>query len=123
MTTIARTVGRLLCVGCAAVLATGATAQAQTPGTPPNHDRMAMMAKCQTMMAGMKTQQSKLDDLVAKMNAATGQPKIEQMAAVMTELVAQQKAMRGQMKCMHDAPAAPANPSKEKPEGGHEQHH
>ncbi len=123
MTTIARTLGRLLCVAGAVVLATGATAQAQSRETPPTHDRMAMMAKCQTMMAGMTTEQSKIDDLIAKMNAATGQSKIEQMAAVLTELVAQQKAMHGQMKRMHDAPGGPANPQKEKPEAGHEQHH
>ena len=123
MTHTAKTLRRLLCFGCVAGLTTVATLQAQTRETPPAHDRAAMMANCQTMMAGMKAEQDKLDDLVAKMNAATGQLKIDQMAAVLTELVAHQKAMRAHMMSMGQEPAAPANAPKEQPEAGHEQHH
>lgn len=122
MTLRARTMRRLFCVSCVAALATVATAQAQTQDTPPAHDRMAMKTKCQTMMASMKTAEARLDELVARMNSATGQQKVEQIAAVLTEMVAQRKAMHGSMACMNDA-AVPANPPKEKPEAGHEQHH
>jgi len=41
----------------------------------------------------MRENQRKLDDLVAKMNAATGEAKVDAIAAVVTELVAQRKAM------------------------------
>jgi hypothetical protein len=116
------TFGRSLCIGCVAGLAMAATLQAQTRETPPTHDRAAMMANCQTMMAGMKADQDKLDDLIAKMNAATGQLKIDQMAAVLTELVAHQKAMGAHVMSMHQDPAA-ANAPKEQPQAGHEQQH
>jgi pyruvate/oxaloacetate carboxyltransferase len=123
MTDTAKTLRRLLSIGCVAGFTTVVTVQAQTHETAPAHDRMAMMANCQSMMAGMKANQDKLDDLVAKMNAATGQPKIEQMAAVLTELVAQQKAMRAHTMHMDRAPAAKTNTQQEQPPAGHEQHH
>jgi pyruvate/oxaloacetate carboxyltransferase len=122
MTLTALTPRLLLCVGCVAGLTTVAALQAQTQEKPLTHDRAAMMASCQAMMAGMKADQDTLDDLLAKMNAATGQPKIDQMAAVLNELVAHQKAMRAHMMSMHQS-AAPANVPKEQPEAGHEQHH
>jgi len=118
MTHTAQPWRRLLCIGCVAGLTTVVTLQAQTPQTTPSHDRMAMMANCQTMMAGMKANQDKLDELIAKMNAATGPLKIEQMAAVLTELVAQEKAMRAHMMQMDGASAEKAQPKAE-----HEQQH
>lgn len=122
MTLTAKTPRLLLCIGCVAGLTTIAAVQAQAQEKPPTQDRTAMMANCQTMMAGMKADQGKLDDLIAKMNAATGQVKIDQMAAVLTELVANQKAMRAHMMSMHE-PAAPANQPGQQPEAGHGQHH
>jgi hypothetical protein len=122
MSDTGRTFGRLLCVGCVAALTTVATVQAQSHETAAPHDRTAMMAGCQSMMAGMKADQAKLDELVAKMNAATGQLKIEQMAAVLTELVAHQKEMRAHMMHMGAAPAV-QNLANEQPQAGHEQHH
>lgn len=115
MTLAARTPRLLLCVGCVAGLTTVVALQAQTQEKPPAHDRPAMMA-------GMKADQDKLDDLIAKMNAATGQLKIDQMAAVLTALVAHQKAMRAHMMSMHE-PAAPANAPRQRPEADHDQHH
>jgi len=53
-------------------------------------DQHAMMM---TMMADMQARQKKLDDLVAQMNTATGQEKIEQMAAVITEMASMHKGM------------------------------
>jgi hypothetical protein len=52
-----------------------------------------MMADHQKMMADMKASQKKLDDLVAAMNQATGDDKVGKMAAVVTEMVAQQREM------------------------------
>jgi hypothetical protein len=122
MTHTAKALARLLCVGLVASFTTVATLHAQSPETPPAHDRAAMMANCQSMMAGMKADQARLDELVAKMNAATGQLKVDQIAAVLTELVAHQKAMHAHMMSMGGTPAAPANPPKAQPEAGHEQH-
>jgi hypothetical protein len=123
MTHTAKAFARLLCAGCVAGFTVVATLHAQVPQTPPAHDRAAMMANCQSMMAGMEADQAKLDDLVAKMNAATGQLKVDRIAAVLNELVARQKAMHAQMMSMGGTPAAPANPPKAPPEAGHEQHH
>ncbi len=45
------------------------------------------------MMADMKAGDAKLDALVKDMNAATGDAKVDAIAAVVNELVRQQKAM------------------------------
>ncbi len=63
--------------------------------------REAMMAKHQEMMAEMESMDAKLDSLVAAMNAATGDDKVNAMAAVLEELVGQRKAMREKMQPMH----------------------
>jgi hypothetical protein len=52
--------------------------------------QQAMMLK---MMADMQAKQKTLDDLVAKMNAASGQDKIDLMAAVLTEMASMHKGM------------------------------
>jgi hypothetical protein len=121
MTRIANALGKSFCVGCLAAITLGGTVDAQT--TPPARGGMAMMADCQKMVGAMTAGQEKLDDLIAKMNAATGQLKVDQMAAVLTELVAQQKAMRAHMMCMGHHAAPPANTPKEQPPAAHEQHH
>ena len=70
-----------------------------------------MMVGCQKMMADINVVDEKLDDLIAKMNAATGQQKIDQIAAVPTKLVAQQKAMHIHMTMMgHDSAPVPETP-------------
>jgi hypothetical protein len=56
-----------------------------------------MTAHCQQMMADMQATQKKLDDLVASMNAAKGEEKIDRVAAVVTEMVAQHRQMMGAM--------------------------
>lgn len=105
--------------GCAAslILAVPSLA-AQTPTpTPKPHHAMAdkakppvdMAAKCQAMMAehekmmaDMKAADQRLDDLVAKMNAASATDKATATAAVVTEMVAQRRTMRdGMMKMQH----------------------
>ena len=123
MTHTAQTLRNGVWIGCLAAIALVATPQAQTKEMPSHaHAAMGMMADCQTMMAEMKASQEKLDDLIAKMNAATGDQKIAQMAAVLTELVAHQKAMHARMTMMAHESAPLPNPSGEQPPVGHEQH-
>jgi len=57
----------------------------------------AMMAEREQMMTGMKAADQRLDDLVAKMNAASGMEKTDAAAAVVNEMVAQRRAMRDGM--------------------------
>lgn len=106
-----------IAAGCAAVLMSAMPSLAgQMPQAPPNaataktkpHPRMAtdMAAKCQAMMADhekmmteMKAADQRLDDLVAKMNAASGAEKGDAIAAVVNEMVTQRRTMRdGMMK-------------------------
>ena len=63
-------------------------------------DESAMMAMHKEMMARMEAMDSKLDDLVNKMNAAKGSKKVDATAAVVNEFVAQRKQMRQQMMTM-----------------------
>ncbi len=58
------------------------------------------MAKHQKMMAEMESMDAKLDSLVAAMNAATGDNKVDAIAAVLEELVGQRKVMREKMQHM-----------------------
>ena len=60
-----------------------------------------MMKMHQQMMAEMKAGGEKLDALVAHMNCAGGAAKVDAVAAVVTELVRQQKAMHQHMDQMH----------------------
>lgn len=60
-----------------------------------------MMADHEKMMAGMKAADQRLDGLVATMNAAAGQAKVDATAAVVVEMVAQRKTMRDEMMSMH----------------------
>lgn len=112
-------------IGCFAAVMLAATLQAQTdePSAARQH-QMAMMGTGHSMMADMQAGQEKLDDLIAKMNAATGPQKMDQMAAVLTELVAQQKAMHAHMMSMmgHE-PGPHASAPNGQPQVGREQHH
>jgi hypothetical protein len=56
-----------------------------------------MMAERAKMAAEMAAQARKLDELVAQMNAAKGADKIDKVAAALTELVSQHKAMHSRM--------------------------
>ncbi len=67
---------------------------------PPNMQDMMKMH--QQMMAEMKAADSKLDTLVKEMNAASGEAKVNAVAAVVTELVRQQKSMHERMGQMHE---------------------
>ena len=79
----------------------------QTPDqAKPQSDMMAkckaMMAEHSKMMAEVQAADQRLDGLVAKMNAASGQAKFDATAAAVTEIVAQRKTMReSMMKMQH----------------------
>jgi hypothetical protein len=63
----------------------------------------AMMADQQKMMADIQAADRRLDDLVGKMNAASGMEKADATAAVVNEMVTQRRAMRdGMMKMQHE---------------------
>jgi hypothetical protein len=107
-------------VGCAALVISGMSGLAgQTPQAPNQaatakatlQSGMAaeMAAKCQAMMADqekmmaeMKSADQRVDELLTKMNAASGPEKVDATAAVVNELVNQRRAMRdGMMKMQH----------------------
>jgi hypothetical protein len=60
----------------------------------------SMMAHHKEMMARMEAMDTRLDELVKKMNAATGSRKADAVAAVVNELVVQRKQMREHMMAM-----------------------
>ena len=62
----------------------------------------AMMAEHEKMMAEIKAADQRLDGLVTKMNAASGQAKVDATAATVTEIVAQRRTMRDRMMGMHE---------------------
>ena len=99
--------------GCAAVVMSAMPGFAGQATQAPKPMAMAkatpdagMAAKCQAMMADhekmmteMKAADQRLDDLVAKMNAASGMEKADATAAVVNEMVTQRRTMRdGMMK-------------------------
>jgi predicted transcriptional regulator len=97
-------------------------AQPQKPAAKPQtHEHLAvkptgqpdMAAKCQEMMkqheqmmAEQKAADQRLDDLVAKMNSASGQARVDATAAVVNEMVTQRKAMMESMMKMHQGTMA-----------------
>ena len=88
----------LLALGSGVGRLTGAaTASAQQP-SPNMGDMMKMHEQ---MMAAMKANEAKLDALVTQMNAASGSAKVDSMAAVVNEMVRQQKVMHEHMAQMH----------------------
>jgi hypothetical protein len=87
-----------------------AAGRAQNP--PAASDPHPKMAGQQPMMASMQAADKKLDDLVAQLNAARGDERLDKVIAVVKELVAERKAMREMMAgrggmMMNREPAAP----------------
>ena len=62
-----------------------------------------MTAKHETMVATTDAMDARLGELVAKMNSATDSRKVDAVAAVVTELIAQRKEMRQSMMGSHQA--------------------
>lgn len=76
------------------------------------------MAEQKAMMAKMAAADQKLADLVARMNAATGEDKVAAVAAVLNELVAQRNQMHQSCGMMKTAPTA-ATEATEPDHGAH----
>ena len=77
------------------------SAQASQPHAQSPSNMQDMMKMHEQMMADMKAADSRLDALVKEMNAAGGEARVNAVAAVVTELVRQQKAMHEHMGQMH----------------------
>jgi hypothetical protein len=54
------------------------------------------------MLADMKEQDAKIDALVAKMNAAKGNAKVDAIAELLTAMVQQRRSMEARMMQMHE---------------------
>jgi len=106
--------GAIPAIGIAAAVTFGGVLAAQTQtDKPQGHRHMMMMGEqekggmmeeCQAMMQKHKEMMQKqgameteLDSLVATMNSARGDAKIDAMAALLAKLVEQRKAMHGMM--------------------------
>ena len=98
-------------VFAAVLMANGTSAQESESkaGMPPGGGQSGMMsgnpqmmAMHSKMMADMKAMDASLDLKVAAMNAARGRAKVDAMAAVINEMVAQHKQMMATMMGMHD---------------------
>ena len=70
-----------------------ATAKAE-PHSGMSAKCQAMMAEQEQVMTDVKAADQRLDDLVAKMNAASGMDKVAATATVVTELVTQRRTMQ-----------------------------
>ena len=101
-----------LCAGVGLATLVAQTSEQQSTPTPSpmntmgmnqnqekSSDRTGMMGKGQ-MMSYLKDQDAELDKLVAEMNSASADKKLGAVAAVVTKLVEQRKAMHEQMQKM-----------------------
>lgn len=107
---------RPLALGCAIALAAVAPSMANGPApqtattSQPQKAPADLSAKCQammaehaTLMADMKSADERLDTLLSKMHTASGQEKVDAVAAVVSELVTQRKTMRDRMMSMNQS--------------------
>lgn len=90
----------------AALSTTIVLAQPPTAGQKDMAEHNQRMADQKGMMAKMATADQKIADLVAKMNAATGEEKVTAMTALINELVAQRTQMHESCGMMNKAPTA-----------------
>jgi len=95
--------GRLI-GGIIVLMLTASTAPAQQTGAEPRNPHPGMGAGHGMAMMMSDALNRRLDSLVARMNGATGSRKVDAMAAVITELVAQRRAMRAHHREMMHAP-------------------
>lgn len=96
----------IVAIAIAAVVTATVVVVAQAPAVSGHHDSvtepsarhaMASMPQRQQMMQNMTAADQKLAELIAAMNAATGDKKVDAIAAVVTELAAQHQRMMEQM--------------------------
>ena len=88
---------RIILLGLAGSLLLASGASAQKPGRQQGDTMNAMRGRPMTgemMMSMMDSADARLDRLVSTMNKTTGSRKVQAMAAVINELVAQRKMMR-----------------------------
>ena len=85
--------------GLVALILSASAVVAQQPGTP-NAERRAGMAGSRMTMVMMDSLNRRLDSLVDRMNHTKGQQKLQEMAAVINELVVQRKALHWRMRQM-----------------------
>jgi len=83
----------LVLAGTLAIAGGSARMQEPPPGTH-DHGQQTMR------MMDMSERDKKLDELVARLNAAWGNDRIDALVAVVNELVAERKAMQDRMKGM-----------------------
>jgi hypothetical protein len=82
--------------------AQGAPQSPSAPGRQQGQPGMAEMMKMhEQMMAEMKVSDGRLDALVKEMNAASGNARVDAIAAVVNELARQNRAMHEHMGQMH----------------------
>lgn len=86
----------------AAGMAMSAQQQGQQPGMPNQARCQQMMSQRGDMVQRMDAMDKKMDDLIAEMNKARGDRKVDAMAKVITEMAAQRKEMHESMMQMTD---------------------
>jgi hypothetical protein len=115
----------------------GASVSGQTTATGGHHDGAAEPAKTamcammaapntteqKSMMAKMAAADQTLEELFARMNAATGDEKVAAIAAVVAELVQQRRDMQTQMMHMHGSMTPPKPPTAVPAGDDHASHH
>jgi len=82
--------------------AQAASSQGSQPREQSPSNMQDMMKMHEQMVAEMKAADSRLDALVKEMNAAKGETKVNAAAAVVTELVRQQKSVHDRMGQMQE---------------------
>ena len=103
------TLALALTLGVVLAFAAAPATAADTPPPPADHDahHQQMAAKHAELMAKLEAMDAKVDGLLAAMGSATGQAKVDAIAAVVTELAAQRKELREMaMEGIHAAMAA-----------------
>jgi hypothetical protein len=83
--------------GLVTLAMTSSIVAAQQPGAATPDRRSGMASGNQMSMMMMDSLNHRLDSLVARMNRASGNQKVQAMAAVINELVVQRKAMQDRM--------------------------
>ena len=81
--------------GIALVAVAAGVARSQEAASKP--DMHTMMADQHKMMTSMQASNKKLDDLIAQLNAAKGNDRIDKLVAVVNELAAERKQMTSMM--------------------------
>jgi len=102
---------KLILIGIALVAFAVGVARSQETKGPDTH---AMMAGQHNMMMAMQASDKKLDELVAQLNAAKGNDRIDKLVAVVNELVAERKLMTGMMSMRGGMMHQPADTSGDK---------